>query len=90
VQSLAGDELNESKDNQLSTLREDPVRRPLEREAFETGNNQVSSMWLRESLERRYATDSSRKAAALHVPRLWLSILKAVKSKTHTPSFFCS
>jgi hypothetical protein len=87
---LAGDELNEPKDNQLPTLREDSVRRPLEREAFETEDNQVSSMRLRESLERRYATDSSRKVAALHVPRLWLSILKALESKILTLPFFCN
>ena len=48
--SLAGDELNESKDNQLSALWEDSVRRPLEREAFETGNNQVSSLRFREDV----------------------------------------
>jgi hypothetical protein len=89
-QSLAGDELNEPKNDQLSTLWEDSVSRSLERDAFETGNSQVSSMWLPESVESRYATNASRKAAALHVPRLWLSILKAVNPKTHTPLFFCN
>jgi hypothetical protein len=89
-QSLAGDELDEPKDSQLPTLREDSVRRPLEREAlFETGDNQVSSMWLPESVERWDAIHAFRRAAALQVSELRLSILKVVKSKAYTPLFFC-
>lgn len=40
-QSLAGDELNEPKDNQLSTLWKDSVSRPLERGAIGTRNDRV-------------------------------------------------
>jgi hypothetical protein len=87
---LAGDELNEPKNSQLPALREDFVRRPLEREAFfEKGDNQVSSMWLPESVERWETVHSFWRAAALQMSELRLSILKVVKSKAYSPPFFC-
>jgi hypothetical protein len=89
-QGLAGDEVDEPKDSQLSTLREDSVRRPLERQAFfETGDSQVSSMWLPAGVERRPSKNALRQAAALQVSKVRLSILKVVNSKAYTPLFFC-
>jgi len=89
-QSLAGDEVDEPKDNQLSTLREDSVRRPLERQAFfETGDSQVSSMWLPAGVERWHSKHALRQASALQVSKVRLSILKVVRSKAYTPFFFC-
>jgi len=82
VKSLAGDELDEPKDSQLPTLREDSVRRPLERAAlFETGDNQVSSMWLSENLERWEKIHAFGRVAALQVSKLCLSIFKVVTNR---------
>jgi hypothetical protein len=94
LRSLAGDEPNEPKDHQLPPLREDFVRRPLEREAFfDTADDQVPSMRLPEGVEMRDATNASGKTAALHVPKLRLFILKVVIQGFHTsrfdPYFFC-
>ena len=91
AQSLAGDELDEPKDSQLSALREDSVRRPLERGAFfETGDNQVSSMWLSAGVERRHSKHALRQAAALQVSKVRLPILKVVRPKAYAPFFFCN
>jgi len=81
--------VDEPKDNQLSTLREDSVGRPLERQAFETGDSQVSSMWLPAGVEGRPSKHVLRQAAALQVSKVRLSILKVVRSKAYTPLFFC-
>ncbi len=87
--SLVGDESDESKSDQLSALWKDSVPRPLEREAISnTRGNQVSPMWFSETAQRWSAKNVSRKGPTVHVPKLLVSILKAVESEVHTPPFF--
>lgn len=88
AQSLAGDELDESKNSQLSTLREDFVRRPLEREPLLESDGQMSSMRTSESLERREETHACGRVATLPVSVLRLSIFGKVKAfRPLFPSF---
>jgi hypothetical protein len=86
--SLAGIKKDESQDSQLSLLRKDFIRRPLERkEDHKPENCQMSSVWQSEGLERRDEADASRQGAALLVPRLLLSVFRAVAVLLAGPLF---
>ncbi len=86
--SLAGDEKYDSQDSQLSSLRKDFAQKPLERKEYHKPENcQMSSVWQSEGVERRDATDASRQGAALLVPRLLLSVFRAVAVLLAEPLF---
>ena len=89
--SLAGDEIDESKNNQLPSLRQILVKRPLGKgEVGKSGNSQMPSMWKPKCLERWFTAYASRRGPALHVQRLRLSVFKALSSFRHFPSSFFS
>lgn len=87
--SLAGYEIYESKNSQLSSLRQNSVRRPVERKKFgKPEDGQVPSVRQHEKLERRKTLYSYRGDSALLLQRLRLSFFRAVNSILKNPFFF--
>jgi len=79
---MAGDEVNESKDRELPTLRCVFAKRPLTgTESFgsENANDKMPSVQRSQSLERWVSGYTFRKVAALSLPRLCLSVFYSVK-----------
>ena len=76
---MAGDELCEAKNSQLSSLLQDLARRGLEwDEFFEPERSQLSSVWGSESLERWEAAYEFWSDVALLVQRLLVSFFMLV------------
>jgi len=88
---LAGDKLSEPKNIQLPTLRQDSIRRGLEREeSCYRGKRQVSSVWQPETVERRKKENCFWRSATLLLPRLRSSFFAVVNCTSFNFSFFQS
>jgi hypothetical protein len=88
-ESLAGDELDESKSSQLPFLRENVAGRVLEGDDFYySGYNQVSSLWQSEVVEIRKTANPFGKNSAIRMPRMRPSFLKVLSPLSLSPSFF--
>lgn len=86
---LVGVELFESEVSELSSLRQDSVRKTLERTGFlepETGH--VSSVRQPKGVEGRETIYAPRRSAAVPVSRLLLSIFAMVTALYTSPFFF--
>ena len=86
--SLAGDEKFESKSSQLSSLRKNFVRRPMEKPSG-SAEGKLSSMWQSEGLESCEKTNSLRHKAALLLSELWASIYSKVVAVFFSTFLFC-
>ena len=76
---LAEDEIDESKNSQLPTLRQDSFRGSLERDGFCCPKNcQVSSMRKSEAVERWEKESSFKRAATVQLSRLRSSFFAMV------------
>lgn len=79
--ALAGDEVNESKSRDLSTLWRVFAKRPLagaELLRSENANGKMASVWGSQSLERWASGYTIRKVAALSLARLCASVFYSV------------
>ena len=83
VASLVGDEKHESKNSQLSILRQNFARRHID--SYTPQGGQVHSLWQPKKLEMWPKKCSQRKSPALLMQRLWYSIFR---SSLITQSFF--
>jgi hypothetical protein len=78
--SLAGDEMNEWENSQLSILRQNAAWRVLERvEALDSENSQMPSVWWSKAMERWKKENSNWGYAALFMSKLLASFLAMVK-----------
>lgn len=87
VASLVGDEKHESKNSQLSILRQNFAHRHIDRYTPKCG--QVHSLWQPEKLEMRTKKYSQRKSPALLMQKLRHSIFRTILT-TQSFSFFFS
>jgi hypothetical protein len=88
-ESLAGDEINESKNSQLPLLRENVAGRVLEGyDFYYSGYNQVPSLRQSEVVERRKTANSFGKNTAIPVQRMRPSFLEVLNLFSLSPSFF--
>jgi hypothetical protein len=74
--SLAGDDINESKNSKLPSLRKDHITRYLGRKNSEP--SQLPSMWQSKSVEKREVLHKYRGNTALLLQGMWASFFKAV------------
>jgi len=87
--NLAGYEIDEPKNSQLPSLRQNLARRPVERKKFgKPEDGQVPSVWQHEKLERRKTLYAYRGDTALLLQRLRFSFFRAVNSILKIPFFF--
>ena len=87
--SLAGDELHGLENRQLSSLRQNLAKRPVERKRFSNPeDSQVPSVRKHEKLERRKTPYSYRGDSAILLQRLWFAFFRAVNSIPKNPFFF--
>ena len=87
--SLAGYEIDESKNSQLPSLRQNLVKRPVERKKFgKPEDGQVSSVWQLKKLESCKTLYSYRDNSALLLQRLRFTFFRAVNSNIKIPFFF--
>lgn len=88
-ESLAGDEINESKSSQLPFLRENVAWRVLEGgDFYHSGYNQVPSLRQSKVVERRKTANPFGKNTAIHMPRMRPSFLEVLSLLSLSLSFF--
>jgi hypothetical protein len=84
-----GDIVDESKNSQLPSLRQNLAIRPVERTNFDRQeDNQVPSVWQHEKLERRKIPYSYKGCSALLLQRLRFAFFRAVNYILKNPFFF--
>ena len=87
--SLAGDKLIESENSQLPSLRQDSIRRGLDREEVcYLEKRQVPSVWQPETVERRKKENCFWRSATLLLPRMRSSFFTGVSCSSFDSFFF--
>jgi len=84
-----GDIVNESKNSQLPSLRQNLAKRSMERKKLDKPeDSQVPTVWQHKKLERRKIPHSYRGFSALLLQRLRFAFFRTVNSILKNPFFF--